>query len=562
MSLLHRLLILVMISLLPIAALDAINSWSLRADRARQVVEDAGNLLTQLTGEQRRMVEGVRNTLATLRRTKSVREADDEACRSLMRGLRAEYPAHLDVFAVDHTGRVRCSTDARAMGLDLSDLQHVREALTGNEFYVGHQIVSRASGRGALPFSMPARDDSGTIIGAVTATLDLGWFADYLASKPLPSNAVLHFADRDGTLLVRLPHIPGKVGSPIPDGLLALMHADAPGVREMTGVDGVPRVMAYSPLGADGLFTWVGIDRAATLAPIDRALARSMLVLALTLLVAAATAFWMGRRYLHRPIQQLAAAARRWREGDLSARAAVGTGDLASLAADFNAMAAALEAREELRRRAEEALAESERRYHFMADSVPQIVWTADPDGSLDFIGARMAEYAGAGDVQGFLNTGWTDILHPDDLSGAMAAWDTARRSGSELEVEYRLRRHDGEYRWHLARALPMRDASGRVAKWFGSTVDVHDRRLQADALAATTDEAERANLSKSKFLAAASHDLRQPMQSVILLASALERHVQGDGAQETLNPCNSPWTCSRASWTACWTSRGWMRVW
>jgi two-component system, sensor histidine kinase len=128
MSLLHHLLVLVMVSLLPIAALDAINSWNLRTDKAQQVVEDAQNLLTQLAGEQRRVIEGIHNTLATLRRTKSVREADDGACRSLMRGLRVEYPAHLDVFAVDQTGHVRCSTDARAVGLDLSDHQHVGEA--------------------------------------------------------------------------------------------------------------------------------------------------------------------------------------------------------------------------------------------------------------------------------------------------------------------------------------------------------------------------------------------------------------------------------------------------
>jgi hypothetical protein len=363
MSLLHRLLVLVLVSLLPIAALEATNSWNLRADKAQQVVGDAQNLLAQLGGEQGRVVEGMRNMLATLRLTRSVREADDGACNALMRRLRAEYPAHFDVFAIDRAGRVRCGTYPGAVGLDVSDRQHIRAALEGIEFYVGSQIVSRASGLRALPFSMPARDDSGTIIGAVAATLDVSWLETYFASKPLPPNAVLHLADRDGTLLVRLPHVPGKVGSRIPDGLMALMHADAPGVREMAGVDGVPRVMAYSPLGADGLFTWVGIDRAATLAPIDRALARSLLVLALTMLAAAAVAFWMGRRYLHRPIQQLAAAARRWREGDLSARAAVGTGDLTPLAADFNAMAAALEAREDLRRRTEEALAESERRY-------------------------------------------------------------------------------------------------------------------------------------------------------------------------------------------------------
>src|SRR3954465_7644357 len=157
------------------------------------------------------------------------------------------------------------------------------------------------------------------------------------------------------------------------------------------------------------------------------------------------------------PIRQLAEAARRWREGDLSARTTVTPGDLAPLAVAFNAMAAALEAREDERRRAEEALAESERRYRFMADSVPQIVWTADPDGALDFIGARMAEYAGVGDVQRFLSMGWTDLLHPEDLPDTLAAWDEARRAGGDLEIEHRLRRHDGTYRWHPVRALPLR---------------------------------------------------------------------------------------------------------
>ncbi|HYG88036.1 MAG TPA: PAS domain S-box protein [Azospirillum sp.] len=181
------------------------------------------------------------------------------------------------------------------------------------------------------------------------------------------------------------------------------------------------------------------------------------------------------------------------------------------------------------------ALAESERRYRFMADTVPQIVWTADPDGSLDFIGAPLAEYLGSSDVTDCLGTGWAAVLHPDDLAATSAAWEEARRMESRFEAEYRLRRHDGMYRWHLAIAVPMRDTGGRVVKWFGSTMDVHDRRLQADALAVARDEAERANLSKSKFLAAASHDLRQPMQSVMLFASALERHVGDEAGRKKL---------------------------
>src|SRR3954451_22229559 len=140
MSLLHRLLVLVMVSLLPIAALEAVTSWNLRADKAQQVVGDAQNLLAQLGGEQGRVVEGVRNILATLRLTRSVREADDGACHSLMRRLRAEYPAHFDVFAVDRPGRVRCGTYPGAVGLGDSARAQNGAALGGIEFYVGSQI--------------------------------------------------------------------------------------------------------------------------------------------------------------------------------------------------------------------------------------------------------------------------------------------------------------------------------------------------------------------------------------------------------------------------------------
>ncbi|MEK0083283.1 ATP-binding protein [Benzoatithermus flavus] len=201
------------------------------------------------------------------------------------------------------------------------------------------------------------------------------------------------------------------------------------------------------------------------------------------------------------------------------------------------------------RRQAREALAESERRYRFMAESIPQIVWTAEPDGNVDYLNSRWTDYIGADGAEAGTGWSWSAFVHPDDVPEALAEWEEARAAGRALDVEFRLRRRDGSYRWHLARALPLHDTKGRIVKWFGSMTDIHDQKLYEETLRAARDdaehakaeaeearaEAERANLAKSKFLAAASHDLRQPMQSLFLFAESLERYIVDQRGRERL---------------------------
>ncbi len=129
----------------------------------------------------------------------------------------------------------------------------------------------------------------------------------------------------------------------------------------------------------------------------------------------------------------------------------------------------------------EAALRESEQRYRYLADSMPQIVWTARPDGYLDYYNKRWLEYTGLTleQTQGW---GWQPVVHPDDLEGSIKAWAVAVETGRNYSVEYRFRRaSDGMYRWHLGRAEPMRDASGRIIKWFGTSTDIHDQKQIGD---------------------------------------------------------------------------------
>lgn len=163
-----------------------------------------------------------------------------------------------------------------------------------------------------------------------------------------------------------------------------------------------------------------------------------------------------------------------------------------------NVLAAAIERqhaeeeRERLLAREEEALAEAEinaARFRALADAMPQIVWTANPDGWLDYYNQRWFDYTGMtlAQTEGW---GWQPVLHPDDVQRCIDVWSAAVESGEPYEIEYRFKRaSDGVYRWHLGRALPVRDALGQIVKWFGTCTDIDDQKRLADELRASRDQ-------------------------------------------------------------------------
>jgi PAS domain S-box-containing protein len=116
-----------------------------------------------------------------------------------------------------------------------------------------------------------------------------------------------------------------------------------------------------------------------------------------------------------------------------------------------------------------------------LADSVPNQVWTATPDGRLDYVNARVLEYFGRG-FDEMIGRGWQDVIHPADLPRVLEAWERSLRTGAPYQVEFRLRRADGAHRWHIARAMAERDGDGCVIKWFGSNTDVQDLRAAEEA--------------------------------------------------------------------------------
>jgi PAS domain S-box-containing protein len=133
--------------------------------------------------------------------------------------------------------------------------------------------------------------------------------------------------------------------------------------------------------------------------------------------------------------------------------------------------------------RAEQSLRDSETTFRTLAQALPNQVWAAPPDGVPDWFNERVYAYAGM--RSGDLDQGrWLGIVHPDDVAAARSAWAEANRRGEIYEIEFRLRRADGVYRWHLGRALPILDEAGAVMRWVGANTDIDDQKAAADALA------------------------------------------------------------------------------
>ena len=187
-------------------------------------------------------------------------------------------------------------------------------------------------------------------------------------------------------------------------------------------------------------------------------------------------------------------------------------------------------------RAAEARLRQSEGWFRRLADAMPQIVWTARPDGHLDYYNERWYEYSGF-PRGGTGDPSWQPILHPDDLAGCRDAWGESLRSSTPYQIEFRLfDRFSGLHRWHLARALPVRDEAGRVVKWFGTCTDVDDYKNAEAALRAARDEAEHANRAKDQFLAVLSHELRTPLNPILLaVTSMLEQPRPAEDARPDL---------------------------
>ncbi|HEX8297798.1 MAG TPA: PAS domain-containing protein [Rubricoccaceae bacterium] len=173
--------------------------------------------------------------------------------------------------------------------------------------------------------------------------------------------------------------------------------------------------------------------------------------------------------------------------------------------------------------RLHEALREREARFRQLAEALPQIVYTSGPDGRVDYLNRRWFDYTGQPEtIDPGVASG--EAVHPEDLAALSGRYAEARDAVRPFESEVRLRRADGVYRWFLTRVVPVLDADGEVARWFGTSTDIHAQKGAEAELAQRvterTAELERSNRELDQFAYVASHDLKGPLRGIDNLAS------------------------------------------
>jgi PAS domain S-box-containing protein len=190
-------------------------------------------------------------------------------------------------------------------------------------------------------------------------------------------------------------------------------------------------------------------------------------------------------------------------------------------------------------KRTQAALLASEASFRQLADAMPQIVWTARADGYVDYYNERWYQFTGFNrDTYG--NMSWEPLLHPDDLQQCRSTWLASIQSGQPYNIEYRLfDRHERRWRWFIGRALPIRDFTGTIVKWFGTCTDIDEQKTVQDDL-------RHANQDLEQFAFSASHDLQEPLRSIKIYSELLFKRYSNlldEDAQEFIK-----YICSAAT--------------
>lgn len=163
----------------------------------------------------------------------------------------------------------------------------------------------------------------------------------------------------------------------------------------------------------------------------------------------------------------------------------------------------------------------NEQHFRFIADAIPHKMWTSGPDGIATYYNKGWMEYLGEDEIGQMRVKAW-EAIHPDELEYVTMQWKRAIGEGADMEMEHRLRRHDGVYQWHLTRVCACRDENGQVIIYVGSSTNIHEQKTAAIALRLSNEK-------KDEFLGFATHELRTPITSMKAALQTLERSLSGN---------------------------------
>jgi PAS domain S-box-containing protein len=440
-----RLFVLALLAAAPAVAIEIWNQYDLRRARSFEMQRQVMTLARLQTAEIDRIAEGARQFLVALAQIPQIR--DREACNALLRQIRENYLAYRALIAADADGGVICSSIGP--GPPIPDREYFRMAKQSGDFAIGEYVMGRGTGAAAIHFSYPLRNDGGKIGGVIAAALDLDWFADRLRDK-LPPNATLNVADRNGTILVRLPDNERWRGQKIPEAFHPIIYSLHSGMSDVTSLDGLRQVLGYVPIPASetGLYVGVAINRNAVFADLNRASLRGAVVIALGAALSLLLAWSWGQQGITRPVNDLLATVESWRAGHYarSSRRWTRT-ELGQLGQAFDELATTVSDRERRLRASETRLKERESYLSLVLERVPVGIVQTGADGAYKLVNRTFCEIVQRPESE-LLRMKFIDITHADDVAQDAAQFAESMRTRQAYVHRKRYIRPDGSIVW------------------------------------------------------------------------------------------------------------------
>jgi PAS domain S-box-containing protein len=355
--------------------------------------------------------------------------------------------------------------------LDSSAL-HSRASLVRRAIESGSAFLSDVNADPALPEASASIETpvflDGKPVYEIGMLLSLKQFRDLMQRQNFPSNWLSGIVDRKGAFVARIPSEPGRPGT-----LASAEFRDA--TRSLPGstvthnsIGGQKVVSAYAPVEGGWIVGVAADARGLGIGP--SAFLLTSLLATLAMLGSLLLSYLNGRA-LTRRVRDLESKTKTVLTGAPIATTPTGVREFDSLSDALARTSELLALRTEQHRHTEQELRSREEHFRLLADSLPQLVWTAGPDGRIEYTNARRERYGAIG------RTDWEGIIHPDDRRATAEAWLRASEAAIPYEMEHRLFAIGKGYAWHLSRASPLLDAQGAVVRWYGTTTDIDDQK-------------------------------------------------------------------------------------
>ena len=350
LSIRARLIVLALLAIAPLMIERVHGLEEARANRTERANNDVVELARRGAESQRQIIYSVRSLLQIVSRVYAKVPLDSSNCNQYLADLMTNIPWIRDLSIASDDGRIKCSTQALALGLNVSDRLHFQNALAAREFALSDYMINRSNDVPSVVATYPIIKNDGSLSGVVMAVINLQWIGDLAATAAQHSGAAVLLLDSAGTLVAGSADQQAYIGKRFAGSELARqMLANDSGTVTVAGLDGIQRIFAYVRVPWTQARLAVGLDESAVHAGIDHEIGVAYLQLVAFGLFVLLVAWFGGEQLVVRPIRSLVRTATRFGRGDLHVRATQEpwVAEFAPLAAALDDMAAKLAAREE-----------------------------------------------------------------------------------------------------------------------------------------------------------------------------------------------------------------------